>query len=66
MNKPNCCACTHSYGVPSVMSLSLVCRLTGKDAVIPCLKFCYEPGTDVEEYIALQDGHVTGNQGRGD
>ena len=62
----DCRACRYSFmdAISGVMMLR--CRLTRRHVQNPCLMFEREPGSDVEEYIALQDGHVQPDQGRGD
>ena len=57
-----CHACRHSYADET----GLRCKLFKTAAELPCARFEREPGSDVEEYIALQDGHVSPDMGRGD
>ena len=57
----DCRACRHSY---ADTVNALCCRLFKCYADLPCARFEREPGSDVAEYIALQDGIDA--QGRGD
>ena len=56
----DCRACLHS--ISSTFDV-LLCGLFKCHADLPCARFEREPGSDVEEYIALQDGT---EQGLGD
>jgi hypothetical protein len=58
----DCRSCRHSID----SQLGLWCVLQDGLAEILCLKFERENGSDVEEYIELQDGHVSPVMGRGD